>query len=142
MLGKSLLSKIFNSIALIALLIYAATKVLPLLGITASTDINLEAIAKEQVQIRNSNLLHQDLLINELNSFSIDAEELAISLQGSDTDISKFQERVKIEFVIPEDLQSSKEMTLEFITNKADNTLKPAFKNIAIQLDAHLNKKG
>jgi len=137
MLGKTLISKILNSIVLIILLGYAAIKVLPMLGV--EVDPSLEIISKEVVHITPDKYLEYNTLQAKLASFEIDSNQLANALSREGIDIGEFSSQVKLDFVIPENLANNKTITLEFITNKPNPKLSVGYKNIAQQLDKFIN---
>lgn len=135
MFGKTLISKILNSIVLVLLLGYAAVKVLPMLGVEPA----LEIVTKEIVPISKNDLLEIKTLQSKLASFTIDKAKLAKALTKNGSSISEFSKQVHLDFVIPQNLATEKAITLEFITNKPNLKLKSGYKNIAQQLNKYIN---
>lgn len=135
MFGKTLLSKMLNTIVLVILLGYAASKVLPMLGIEPA----LEIVSKEVVTINKHELLDFKVLESKLSLFKIDELKLAEVLASEGSSVNEFSKQVHTDFVIPENLTGEKSITLEFVTNKTNPKFKAGYKNIAEQLSEFLN---
>jgi len=135
MLGKTLFSKICNSLVLILLLGYAAVKVLPLSGVEFATEI----ISKEVVIINSVQLLDHNALQEKLSSFQMNKEQLSEALSKENITLEEFFKEVELEFVIPQDLVGSKSIILEFISNSKNYSFSAGYKNIAMQIYKHIN---
>jgi hypothetical protein len=135
MLGKTLFSKICNSIVLILLLGYATVKVLPLLGVEFATEI----ISKEVVNINSEPLLDHNALQEKLSSFQMNKEKLSVALSKENITLEEFFQEVELEFVIPKDLPGNKSITLEFISSSKNYRFSTGYKNIAMQIYKHIN---
>ena len=135
MLRKKAVPKILFSIFLILLIGYALIKIFPRVEVNYAPEL----IPKEQITIESEELLSYSALQSKLSTFKIDKTKLSSALSAEGVNIEEFNEQVKIEFIIPENVNDERSITIYFRTNSTNPKLSVGYKNIAQQVSKYIN---